>query len=57
MNTKTNNLVRLAVLVAILLLLAYTPLGYLKMGPVEISFLMLPVVVGAIVIGPAAGAV
>ncbi len=55
--TKTNTLVRLAVLTAILLLMAYTPLGYLKLGMIEISFLMLPVVVGAIIIGPAAGAI
>ena len=55
-STRTNRLVRLAVLVAVLLLMAYTPLGYLKVGALEISFLMLPVVVGAIIIGPAAGA-
>lgn len=56
-SAKTGRLVRMAVLVAILLLMAYTPLGYLKVGIVEISFMMLPVVVGAIVIGPGAGAI
>lgn len=54
-STKTGKLVRLSVILAILLLLAFTPLGYLKVGAVEISFLMLPVVVGAITLGPLEG--
>ena len=51
-----GKMVRLAVLVAILLLLAYTPLGYLKVGAVSITFLTIPVAVAAIIVGPGAGA-
>jgi len=60
---KNNNrttvayLTRLAVLTAVLLLMAYTPLGYLKTAGVEISFLMLPVIIGAVVLGPLGGAI
>lgn len=56
MNTKTRTLVRFAILAAILIIMSLTPLGYLKVGVIEISFLCLPVVVGAALMGPAAGA-
>ena len=36
---------------------AYTPLGYLRVFALEITFLMVPVTLGAILLGPAAGAV
>lgn len=55
--SKTLYLVQLALLTAILLLMAYTPLGYLRVGTIEITFLMLPVAIGAIIIGPSAGAI
>lgn len=42
---------------AIIVLMAFTPLGYLRTAGLEITFIMVPVVVGAIVAGPAAGAV
>lgn len=48
--------VQTALLMAIIIVMAYTPVGYLKIGVVEISFLMIPVVVGAVVVGPGAGA-
>jgi uncharacterized membrane protein len=54
---RTKYLVRLAVLTAVILLMAYTPLGYLRTAGIEISFLTIPGVVGAIVMGPAAGAI
>ena len=54
---KIRRLVMLAVLTAIVLLMAFTPLGYLKLPFLEISFLMIPVVLGAILLGPAAGAI
>lgn len=55
-NLKTRTLVQLALLTAIELIMAFTPLGYLKVGALSISFLMVPVVIGAIIMGPAAGA-
>ena len=55
MNSKT--LTQMALLTAIILLMAFTPIGYLRVGVgVEITFIMIPVVVGAILIGPGAGA-
>lgn len=54
---KLRYMVELAILVAVTLLLAYTPLGYFRTAGLEISFLMIPVVVGAVCLGPLAGAV
>lgn len=46
-----------AILTAIMLIFAFTPLGYFKTAGVEITFMVLPVAIGAIVIGPTGGAV
>ena len=54
---KTRKLTQMALLTAIILLMAFTPLGYLRTGVVEITFIMIPVVVGAILMGPGAGAI
>lgn len=56
---RTNQVYRItltAILIAIILLMSYTPLGYLHLGPVEITFITIPVVIGAIVLGPWYGA-
>ncbi|MDR0903577.1 MAG: ECF transporter S component [Ruminococcus sp.] len=53
---KILRLVQLAILTAITVVMAATPLGYLPVGALKISFLMVPVVVGAIITGPAGGA-
>ena len=52
---NAHRLVQLALLVAVELVMTYTPLGYLHVGPLSITFLMIPVVLGSILIGPAAG--
>lgn len=52
----THRLVQLALLVAVELVMTYTPLGYLHVGPLSITFLMVPVVLGSILAGPSAGA-
>lgn len=61
MNTRTNSktlrLTQMALLVAVLLVMAYTPLGYLKTPGLEITFMMVPVVLGSILLGPTAGAI
>lgn len=54
---KTLKLAQLALLVAVVLVMAYTPLGYLRTLGLEISFLMIPVTIGAIVLGPVEGAI
>lgn len=56
-STRTQKMVQLAILVAIMLIFAYTPLGYLKAGPIEITFMVLPVAIGAVILGPSAGAI
>ena len=55
--TRTMALVRMALLVAVELIMAVTPLGYLRTAGLEISFLMVPVALGGILLGPLAGAV
>lgn len=54
---KIVRLTQLALLSAIIWLMSFTPLGYLKTVGLEISFLMIPVLVGAMLLGPASGAV
>ena len=54
---KTKSIALMGMLCALLLLMAYTPLGYLKTGSVSISFLMIPVALGGIALGPVAGAI
>ena len=53
---STRTLVELALLTAIIVVMSFTPIGYLKTPIVEITFITIPVVVGAILVGPAAGA-
>lgn len=54
-SSKVLRMTILAVLIALELLMAFTPLGYLKIGALSISFLCIPIAIGAIVLGPAAG--
>ncbi len=54
---KTLWLVQTAILAAILLVLALTPIGYLKIGAVSLTLLTIPVVIAAIAVGPASGAI
>lgn len=53
---KTGKMARMSILIAIIIIMTFTPLGYLKIGAVEITFMMIPVVIGAIILGPGAGA-
>lgn len=54
---KTSQITMLGLMIAILLLMAYTPLGYLNIGPLAISFNMIPVAISAITLGPVGGAI
>ena len=52
MKTKkftTTQLTMLGLMAAILMLMAYTPLGYLNIGPLAISFNVIPVAISAVV--------
>ena len=53
---STRSLVLLAMLSAILLVMSFTPLGYLNIGPLAISLNMIPVAIGAVALGPGGGA-
>ena len=55
--TNTRWLTQLALLVAVLLVMNYTPLGYLQIGPLSASLLTVPVAIGAMTMGPTAGAI
>jgi len=59
-NLQRKNLLKmtqLSILIAIIALMTFTPLGYLKTAAFEITFMTIPVVVGAIILGPSAGAI
>lgn len=51
----TREMVTTAMLCAILLIMSFTPLGYLNIGPLAISFNMIPVAIAAIYLGPVGG--
>lgn len=54
--TKTRYMVELALMVAIIFIMAFTPLGYFQTLGLSITFLTVPVAVGAIILGPKGGA-
>ena len=52
----TKRMVLLAMLSGILLVMSFTPLGYLNIGPLAISLNMIPVAIAAVALGPSGGA-
>lgn len=56
-HSSTGFLVRVALLAAVIAVMAFTPLGYFRTGFLSITLLPIPVVIGAIVLGPTAGAI
>lgn len=56
-STKTIKMAQMAILIAVVFIMAFTPLGYLRTAGLEISLITIPVAIGAMVIGPAAGAI
>ena len=53
---KTLFLVQNAILTSLIVLMAFTPIGYLQIGVVKMTFIMIPVAVGAITLGEKSGA-
>ena len=53
---KNVLLVETAMLAAIVVVMALTPIGYLRVGPLELTLIMVPVIIGAVTCGPAVGA-
>lgn len=54
-NKKTLEMVQMAVLIAIILVMAFTSIGYIRTAGLSISIITIPVVIGAMIIGPKAG--
>ena len=54
---STKQFVEMALLTAIIVLLAFTPIGYIRTLGLEITLIVVPVTVGAVTLGPTAGAV
>lgn len=46
-----------AILIAIIAVMSFTPVGYLKIGLLSITFLTVPIIIGAVTNGPAVGAI
>ncbi|MBQ7117332.1 MAG: ECF transporter S component [Clostridia bacterium] len=60
-NKRTNmasllNLTLTAIFLAIIIIMSFTPIGYLKVGTIEISLLAIPVAMGAALLGIGGGA-
>ncbi|HIU77807.1 MAG TPA: ECF transporter S component [Candidatus Avilachnospira avicola] len=53
---STIRMTQLALLIAIELVMAVTPLGYIMIPPIAATLMHIPVIVGAIIMGPKAGA-
>lgn len=56
-NFKPKELTLMGLLAAVLLMMSFTPIGFLTIGPLAITLNMIPVAIGAIVMGPKGGAV
>lgn len=55
--SDTRYMVELAMMIAIILLMSFTPLGYIRTPGLSVTLLTIPVAVGAIILGPKGGAV
>lgn len=53
---KARQITLLGLLTAVVLLMSYTPLGYLRIGPLALTLNMIPVAVAAAALGPVGGA-
>lgn len=56
-DSKTAYLVQLALMVAVTILMSFTPLGYIRLPGLSMSLLSVPVAVAAILLGPIGGLV
>ena len=54
---RTRALVQLAVFAAIIILMSFTPIGFLRIGPISITLIPLPVAIGAVLLGQKGGAI
>lgn len=56
-NKKTSDMVKLALLSAVIVVLSMTPLGYVPLGVIKATTIHIPVIIGSILLGWKSGAV
>lgn len=56
-DSRILRLTELGVLLALIIIMGFTPVGYIKIGIIEMTLITVPVIIGAMVIDPAAGAI
>lgn len=56
-NFKPKDLTLMGLLTAVLLVMSFTPVGFLTIGPLAITLNMIPVAIGAVALGPKGGAI
>jgi len=54
---STLKLTQLSILIALIAVLAFTPLGFIIVPPIAITLLHIPVIIGAILLGPLYGGI
>ena len=54
---KTSDMVKMALFVALIILLSITPLGYIPLGAINATTIQMPVIIGAVLFGWKKGAV
>ena len=54
---KTSEMVKMALFIAIIILLSVTPLGYIPLGAINATTIQMPVIIGAVLFGWKKGAV
>ncbi|NLN96927.1 MAG: ECF transporter S component [Eubacteriaceae bacterium] len=54
---KTAQMTQLTLLIAIMAVLGFTPLGFIQIPPVSITIMHIPVMIGAMVMGPKEGGI
>ena len=52
---RTQTLVITSLLAALIMIMTFTGIGYIPIGPLKLTFLVLPVAIGSIILGPKIG--
>lgn len=56
-NKSLEKMVETALLGALILVFSFTPIGYIKIGALSVTFVTIPVAVGAVIVGKGAGTI
>lgn len=56
-NTKNLKMAQMAILVALLAIMTYTPIGFLQVAVVSITLMHIPVIIGSVMMGPFCGGI